>query len=127
MAVGMSAYLANKFFDAVCNNTSFAIGQVYIRLHTGDPGANGTANVASDSTRKAVSFANATAGTCTSDAQLQWTSAPVATDYTHYTAWDSATTGNFLWSGVITADPVAVGDTFTIPVGDIDLAITLAA
>jgi hypothetical protein len=44
MATGLSAYLANKFLDAVGNATAYSASNVYVKLHIGDPGAAGTAN-----------------------------------------------------------------------------------
>lgn len=127
MAVGMSSYLANKVLDAIGNNTSFAITSVYMKLHTGDPGSAGTANAATETTRKLVSFAVAASGTMSNDAQIQWTSVTGSEDFTHYSMWDASSGGNFLWSGTVTADAVTTGDYFTIANGDLDLTITLAS
>lgn len=127
MALGMSQYLANKVFDAIGNNTSLVITQCYIKLHIGDPGPSATSNAATETTRQSVSFAAAASGLMTSDAATVWTAVAATEDYSHYSAWDSSTAGNFLWSGLITASTVTAGDTFTLASGDIDLSITLAA
>lgn len=127
MALGMSQYLANKVFDAIGNNTSLVIAQCYIKLHVGDPGASAAANAATETTRQSVSFATAASGLMTSDAATQWVSVAGSEDFSHYSAWDASTAGNFLWSGLITAAAVTAGDTFTIASGEIDLSITLAA
>lgn len=127
MATGMSQYLANAVFDAIGNNTSLAIAQCYIKLHVGDPGAAGTSNAATETDRQAVSFASAGSGVITSDTDTDWLAVAGSEDFTHYSAWDHVSAGNFLWSGAVTANPVTAGDNFTIPAGDIDLAIALAA
>ncbi len=57
MATGLSAYLANKFLDAVGNGTAYSAANVYIKLHTGDPGANGTANAATETPKASYGFA----------------------------------------------------------------------
>jgi type IV secretory pathway TrbL component len=62
---------------------------VYIKLHTGDPGANGTANAATETTRKEVTFASASAGSIASDAAVTWTSIAGSEDATYFTAWDN--------------------------------------
>ena len=54
MATGLSSYLAGSWLNAVGNNTSFAVAQVYVKLHVGDPSSNGTANPATETTRKAA-------------------------------------------------------------------------
>ena len=127
MALGMSQYLANSVFDSICNNTSFAVATPYIQLHTADPGASGTTAIATENTRKLVSFSAAAAGVITSDAAVDWTSVAGTETYSHYSVFDAVTAGNFLWSDTMTASGVTALDDFQIPIGDIDLAINLAA
>lgn len=127
MAVGMSAYTADAFLDALCNNTSFAVTTVYVKLHTGDPGSAGTANAATETTRKAASFAASSSGAIASDADITWTSISGSEDATHFSLWDASTAGNFLGSGTITANAYTAGDDYTIPSGDLDLTLTVAS
>jgi len=127
MAHGLSAYLCNAFLDALANNTSYAVAQVYIKLHTGDPGAAGTANAATETTRKAASFGAASAGAITSDADISWTNISGSQDATHFTAWDNISAGNFLFSGNITANPYTAGDTYTISSGNLSASLTVAS
>jgi hypothetical protein len=127
MAHGIGAYLGNAWLNALGNNTSFAVAQVYVKLHVGDPGANGTANPATETTRKAVSFGVASAGVLTSDDDVTWTNIAGSQDANHFTAWDSLTTGNFLFSGNITANPYDAGDTYAIDAGNLTASLTLAS
>ena len=127
MAEGLSSYCANKFLDAAGNNTSFAVTTVYIKLHIGAPGSAGTSNPATETTRKTVSFAAAASGSIASDADIQWTNVSGSEDYTHWTAWDDPTAGNFLFSGAVTAAAVTAGDTFTIPSGSLTASFSLAS
>lgn len=127
MAVGLAVNTANKLLDAIFNNVAYSVAQVYIQLHTGDPGAAGTANVAGNATRKAVSCSVAASGAITIDAALSWTGVPNAEDFTHYSLWDALTNGVFIGSGLMTANAVAINDNFTIPVGELDHSFNLAA
>ena len=127
MAHGLSAYLCNSWLDALANNTSYAVAQVYIKLHTGDPGAAGTANPATETTRKAASFGVAVAGAINSDADISWTNIAGSQDANHFTAWDNLTAGNFLFSGTITANPYTAGDTYTISSGNLSASLTVAS
>ena len=127
MATGISSYLADELLDAVGNNSSFAVGAVYVKLHIGDPGANGTGNPATETTRKAASFGASSAGTLTSDADITWTNISGSEDATFFTAWDSATTGNFLFSGSINGNAYTAGDTYVIPSGSLTVSLTIAS
>ena len=127
MATGISSTLANAWLNALGNNTSYAVTVVYVKLHVGDPGANGTSNAATETTRKAASFAAASAGSLASDADITWTNIAGSQDATHFTAWDNVSAGNFLFSGTITANAYTAGDTFTISSGALTVSLTLAS
>lgn len=127
MATGLSAYLANALLDSVGNATSFSVANVYVKLHVGDPGANGTANAATETTRKVCSFAAASGGSISSDAAVSWTNIAGSQDATFFTAWDNASAGNFLFSGTMTGNAYTAGDTFTIPSGSLTASLTVAS
>lgn len=127
MATGLSTYLANSFLNALGNATAYSVTMPYIKLHIGDPGANGTANPATETTRKAVSFAVASAGSIASDADITWTNISGSEDATHFTAWDNLSAGNFLFSGTITGNPYTAGDTYTITSGSLTASLTVAS
>lgn len=115
-----SDYLENAINDAVCNNTALQIGQVYVKLHTGDPGEAGTANAAGETTRKAASFGASSSGVCTSDADLTWTNVSTTETIAYISLWDASSGGNCLGSGALTASKsVTAGDTLTIPSGSL--------
>ena len=127
MATGLSAYLCNSFLNALGNNTSYAVTQVYVKLHVGDPGSAATANAATETTRKSVSFAVASAGAIASDADISWTNISGSQDATHFSSWDSLTAGNFLFSGTITGNAYTAGDTYTISSGNLSASLTVAS
>ena len=127
MAPGLSAYLCNSWLDALANNTSYAVAQVYVKLHVGDPGALGTANPATETTRKSVSFGAASTGAIASDADISWTNIAGSQDATHFTSWDNVSAGNFLFSGTITGNAYTAGDTYTISSGNLSASLTVAS
>jgi hypothetical protein len=127
MATGISAYLANAWLDALGNATSFSVTTPYVKLHVGDPGANGTSNPATETTRKSVSFGASSAGSLASDADVVWTNIAGSQDATHFTAWDNLTTGNFLFSGTITGNAYTAGDTYTISSAGLTVSLTVAS
>ena len=127
MATGISSFLGNAGMDALGNATAFSVAVPYVKLHVGDPGAAGTANPATETTRKSVSFSAATSGGLTSDADVSWTNIAGSQDATHFTCWDNISAGNFLFSGAITAGAFTAGDTYTISSGNLTVSLTLAS
>lgn len=125
MAVGIAGSIAASLLDALLNSVAYdGPANLYVKLHIGDPGASGTSNAASNTTRQEVTFAVASSGTIANDNAPSWVSVPASEDYTHFSVWDHVSAGNFLFSGTMTADAVTSGNTFTVAVGDLDVALT---
>ena len=127
MATGISSSLANSWLDAVGRNVSYTNSAVWIVLHIGDPGAAGTSNPATETTRKQATFSASSGGVLTSNADVTWTNIAGSQDATHFSAWTASTSGTFLFSGTITANAYTAGDTYTIPSGSLTVALTLAS
>ena len=130
MATGLASAQAAGILDALGNAANYTAPTAFwIQLHTADPGAAGTTSIAGNDTRKQVSFGAASGGTIANDVAVSWTTGEVDTgeDYTHWSAWTASTNGTFICSGTMTANAVLSGDTFTIPVGDLDLTLSVAS
>lgn len=117
-------YAETKLLDAVFNHTTTGGGlptaDVWVKLHTGDPGEDQTSNAATETTRKQVSMAAASSGSCSSDADISWTNVAASETYSHISIWDNSTGGNALWYGALSASKaVNAGDTFTIASGNL--------
>lgn len=114
--MSISNYAENKLLDTL-RNQSFAVTTAYVKLHTGDPGEDGTANAATEATRKAVSWTAASGGSMSSSATLSWANVSTTETYTHWSMWDTVgpTGGNCLWTGALSSSAaVTAGDTFEI-------------
>lgn len=132
MAEGFSVATAQAILAAMLQGTSFVYTDVWAQLHVGAPGAAGTSNIATESTRIDASACFGTGAddtvTITNDAEIgPWTSVAASEDYTHISLWTASTSGTFICSGVITASAVTAGDDFSIAVGDCTLTIPVAA
>lgn len=127
--MSISNYVETKVMDALFNNTSPAaitLASRWIKLHTGDPGEDGTLNAATETTRKSITGAASVNGVFTSTNDLSWVSVAGTETYSHVSLWDTVgpAGGNCLWTGALTvAKAVVAGDTFTIPTGS--LTVTL--
>ena len=96
-------------------NTSFAVAGTWLKLHTGDPGEDASANAATNTSRQSISFSAASSGSLASSSTATWTNVSTTETYTHWSLWDSLTTGNCLWSGGLASSAaVTAGDTFQI-------------
>lgn len=116
----------NKMLDAWGANTTYtANSAVYVQLHTGDPGVAGTSNVATETTRKEATFGAASSGALTNDADIEWTGVSTTETYSHIAAFTASSGGTFLGSDDLSSTAaVTAGDTFRIPAGDLDIAIS---
>jgi hypothetical protein len=115
MTVGLSAVNhANRCLDVYRNTAFAAITQVYVKLHTGDPGSAGASNAAAVTTRSAVNFSAASAGSMAKSNTPSWSMTSTET-ITHISLWDASTAGNFLQSLALSASKaVANGDTLNL-------------
>jgi len=118
MTVGLhAANLANSWLNLLRNTAFTQKANVFVKLHTGDPGSAGTANASSVTTRPEVTFAAASGGSMTSNNTPSWASwaGSDGEEVTHISVWDSATAGNFLLSAALTASKtVNTGDTLNL-------------
>lgn len=117
----------NKMLDAYVGRTTYT-AQVafYVQLHIGDPGAAGTANVAVNTTRQAVTFGSAAAsGAIANTAAVEWTSVSTTETYTYVSFWTANAAGTWLGNDDLSSSAaMTAGDTFRIPIGDLDLTVT---
>lgn len=109
----------NKILDAWTGLTTYAANTaVYAKLHTGDPGANGTANAAAETTRKAMTFGSAAAaGSIASTAAVAWNALAAAETEAWVSYWDASTAGTFLGRDDVTDVIVTIGDDLSIASG----------
>jgi hypothetical protein len=90
---------------------------VYVKLHTGDPGGAGTSNASSVTTRPEVTFGAAASGSMTSSNTPSWATwaGDDGEEVTHISVWDAATEGDFLLSAELSASKtVNSGDTLNL-------------
>ena len=116
----------NAMLDAYARGVSYAgNAAIWVKLHTGDPGAAGTLVAAANTTRVKATFGTAAAaGAISNTVAITWTNVPNAETYSHISLWTASSAGTFLGSDDLTvARTVAVGDTFTIAIGDLDVTL----
>lgn len=124
--MALSTYIANKILDAILNATTLTgITNVYISLHTADPGLTGASEVTGGSyARQLASFETAASKASQTDAVIEFAGMPTAT-ITHIGIWDAASAGNFLWGGVNSgSQSVSAGNTFRLASGALDVSLT---
>lgn len=124
MAVGLSAVnTANAWLNTLRGTsaaTFTAVTTMFLQIHTnaGDPGASGTSNVSSVTTRPALNFGAASAGSQSAIATLpSWTNWAGTNGevVAHVSAWGAASAGTFYYSATLTlAKTVNTGDTLSV-------------
>ncbi len=116
----------NSMLDAFARGNAYSgNATVYVKLHTGDPGAAGANNAATEATRKLAAWAAASAGSKATNADLTWDNVSTTETYTHVSYWTAAAAGTFLGSDDLSSSAVmSSGQTFRIPSGSLVLNIT---
>lgn len=140
MTIGMSASVVDAVLAAYFQGVSFANAALWVQPHIGDPGGDGTDNLAAETTRVDGSGAFGTdpaddpstpgqARVIVSDADIGvWSAVPATEDWTHCSFWSGETGGDFLGSGALTTSKsVTLGDDVTITAGHVTARIPNAA
>jgi hypothetical protein len=114
MAVGNAVAHANSELNVWRGTAHSGWTSATVRLHTGDPGAAGTANASGETAAQTVTFNAASGGSMALASSVSWTAWDVGTEtITHISIWDNNTT--FKRSAALTASrTVNDGDTFTL-------------
>ena len=116
MTVGLhTVNIANKNLDWLRGVSPGTIAGLHIKLHVGDPGAAGTANPSATTTRRQATMNAAASGQITLSAMSGNYAMTASETISHFSVWDDATAGNFLFSGTWTVARVVVnGDTIVV-------------
>lgn len=114
--MSISNYAELKILEHTTGKTAWTMPTtVYVKLHLGDAGEDGTANPAANTSRQAVSWSTASGGSIVSSATLTWSNVSTTETYSHWSMWDNSTAGNPLWTGALSSSAsVTAGDTFQI-------------
>ncbi|MFJ9633802.1 hypothetical protein ACIRU8_39520 [Streptomyces sp. NPDC101175] len=121
MTAGLAPSLVSGWFNALRATGNggaaySAVAGTYLQLHTGDPGAAGTANISVGSTaRNSFVFSSSSSGSALSlgTAPSAWTNGGTSETLTHVSVWTASTAGTFLYSVALTTQkPWASGDQY---------------
>lgn len=101
MADGLStANLANPWLGVLAGTSFGSVASTFVQLHTGTPGAAGTASISSVTTREAVTWNAPSGGTLSESNTPAWsswagTNGEIVTDIS---VWSAASSGTFYFS-----------------------------
>lgn len=117
MTVGLSTTHAHAILNVWRGTTYTAPTNVYVKLHTADPGSAGTTAASAETTRKQLAFAAPSAGSSAAT-QVTWTSWAAGSEtISHFSIWDASTGGTFLASAALSASKAMTnGDTLGVTV-----------
>lgn len=117
-------YAENEIADYLgANGAPGAVGNVYLKLHTGAPGEAGTSNAATETTRQEATFDAASGGVVALSATVSWTDVSTTETITHVSGWDNSTAGNHLFNAALASSvALTAGDDLDITA----LTITVA-
>lgn len=116
----------NGWLDALARGVAYDNDEIWVKLHLGAPGADGTSNPAVETTRIQATYGVGAASRAISNtAAVEWANVSTTETYTHVSLWSASSGGVFLGSDDLSSSAaVTAGDTFRIPIGDLDLSGT---
>lgn len=118
MTTGVSTVnLANAWLNVLRTTTFTGITNMYVKLHTGDPGSAGaTAAAAGSTTRVIITWSAASGGALAMTGTApSWTNGGTSETLSHLSFWDNISAGNFMASCALSATQAwASGNTFTL-------------
>jgi hypothetical protein len=113
--MSLSNYMENNLLKVLKNEAPAKVEKYYVKLHTGDPGEEGTSNAATEATRKELVFGTIASGSVPITNTPKWTSVSTAETYSYGSVWDASTGGNCVGSGPLTeSKAMSVGDNFEL-------------
>jgi hypothetical protein len=114
VTVGLSTTnAANKFLDLLRGTSWTAPTGLYVKLHTGDPGASAASNASTVTTRNQLTLSAASSGSAALSSLSSYSMTGTET-ISHVSVWDAASSGNFLFSAALSASKsVTNGDTLS--------------
>ena len=124
--MGLTVAQRNAILNQVFRNTDYtAYANLYMSLHTADPGDNGASEATGGSyARKAITFAAASNGKVESAGAVTYDGMPAAM-ITHFGIWSAASGGTFLGGGPLAASKTTTaGDTLNFAAGEVDWDMT---
>jgi hypothetical protein len=122
MTVGIASTPADALLNLYRGTSITAPAGIYIKLHTGDPGAAGTANASAVTTRNQATF-NAPSGNAITLSALATYAMTATETISHVSFWDASTSGNFLRSATLSAS-VSVVNGSTLQVVTLTVSFT---
>lgn len=120
----LTDYAENAALDHIMGTAAWTMPTgVYLQLHTGAPGEDGTGNVAAFTTRTEISSWNAASALAVSnDGAVAITGFSTTETISHWSLWDASSGGNCLVYGDF-ATPRQAGTGVTLTIGDGELDI----
>lgn len=118
MTVGMAAATFTDLILTALDSTAATLTASHVQSHNGDPGAAGTANVATGVTARQTLTWAATSGTTSRTRAISntptWTAGGTDT-ISHVSTWSALTSGSFRFSAALAASKsVTSGDVLNI-------------
>lgn len=115
MTVGVAVYTANEVLDWLRGEAPAPVPGLFVKLHTDDPGAAGTAFPSAVTTRRQATMNAASGGSITLNAMSGSWAMTTSENITHISVHSASTAGSFLISAQLTTPrSVANGDTLTM-------------
>jgi hypothetical protein len=119
----LSSAQIENLLKSMKNEAPTKYEKVWVKLHTGDPGAAGTENAAGEATRKSATLTGTT--TLKNSGALEWPSVSTSETYKWVSIWSAEAAGTFLGRGQLEAEKaVSKEDAAKLPAEGFSVSIT---
>lgn len=107
---GMTNYLEDNLVDHALGTAAFTMPTaVFVKLHTGDPGEDATANASAETLRIEATFGASSGGVAALASDLTWSGWDSGNEtISHISIWDAVTAGNPLLKGALSVSRAVV-------------------
>lgn len=121
--MSLSSTQIENLLKSMKNEAPTKYEKVWVKLHTGDPGAAGTENAAGETKRVAATLTGTT--TLKNSGALEWASVSTSETYKWVSIWSAESAGTFLGRGQLEAEKtVSKEDTAKLPAEGFSITVT---
>jgi hypothetical protein len=123
--MALSNFEEKNLAKAWNNEAPTKAASMWVQLHTGDPGEDCTANVATENERRQITLDEIANGEWTNENVLEWAEVAATEEVSHVSVWDAEAAGNpRVYGALVGKEKLTAGKDARIKAEQLNLALT---